>query len=457
MNNNLRQSPLAFLLLVLFFLSLHAFPVTAAEKSYVLSYSPGTLFHQLVRDRTKVVYERAGVKAEFMALPHNRSLVSANDGTVDGDVGRVPSAEEKYPNLRRVNVKLMDLNGAVYTLRKDIESYNDDLLKKYRVGIVLGVRWTQKKTKDLTVTTAHDYPALLEMLLQDRIDIALATEASADSVMQDLGSRASTIRKLQPFVFTAPIYHYVNKKNEAIIPLLEKALTELTKEGYWDSSEENTYVFYTGVKSPLKEILKMRLQEAFRRIGKKVKLIPTGSAQRALLMANEAGDGDAMRVPDIKKIAPETTGNLLQIPESIIDIKFCVYTKGQVFPVNGWNSLRSYRNGFRVGVKILEKNVPGDRTILPDSERLFQMLNQGRIDTVTEHAFIADYLLQKSHLTNINKLSPPLVTFPGYSFIHKKHQALIAEIAKSLGEMKADGSFETIRHDALRQMNTQQN
>lgn len=452
MKKNLQHVPVVLSVFLLFFASLQVLPVAAADKTYHLSYSPGTLFHQLVRDRVKVVYERAGLKAEFVSLPHNRSLLSANAGTVDGDVGRVPSVEEDYPDLRRVNVKLMELNGAVYTLRKDIDFYTDDLLTKYRVGYVLGVNWIEDKMKVQNATTARDYPALFEMLLQGRVDIVLVTEASADAVLRELGDRAANIRKLQPFVFSAPIYHYVNKNNEAIIPRLEKALTDLLQEGYWDPSEKIAYVFYTGTQSPVREIVEMRLQEAFRRIGKKSSMQYTGSAQRSLLMANEFGDGDVMRVADIRTLAPEMTDNLLQVPESIIELEFHVYTKDKVFPVTGWESLISYRNGFRTGVKILEENIPGNRTILPDSERLFQMLEQGRLETVSEQSLIGDYLITKLHLTNINKLSPHLISVPGYTFIQEKHQDLIPEIARSLSEMKADGSFEKIRNDVLTQM-----
>ncbi len=227
---------------VMFFISLSClmlslclpFTVNAMEKVYTLSYSPGTLFHQLVRDRTRAVYNRAGIKVEFIALPHNRSLISANEGIVDGDVGRVPSVEEKYPNLVRVNVRLMNLNGVVYTIRDDIKIFTEELLKTCRVGYVLGVRWPQKKMNGLKAITARDYPSLFEMLLQNRVDIVLATEASAQSVIKDLGDRANKIRKLEPLIFTAPIYHYLNIKNKAIIPKLEKALMEMNEEGYWD-------------------------------------------------------------------------------------------------------------------------------------------------------------------------------------------------------------------------------
>lgn len=219
------------LLLVHFVFLILPGKVLAKDAMYVLSYSPGTLFHQLVRDRAMLVYGKANIPARFVPLPHNRSLLSANEGSVDGDVGRVPSVEEKYPNLMRVKVKLMDLNGVAYTIRDDIHEYSDEILSRYSVGYVLGVRWTEKKMKGKGGSAARDYPALIEMLLQGRVDIILATEASADSVINEMGGRAERIRKIEPYVLSAPIYHYVHKKNEKLIPMLEKAITELREAG----------------------------------------------------------------------------------------------------------------------------------------------------------------------------------------------------------------------------------
>ena len=420
-----------------------SFRAQADDKVYTLSYSPGTLFHQLVRDRTKVLYQRAGLKAEFIALPHNRSLISANEGMIDGDVGRVPSVEEKYSNLVRVNVKLMDLNGAAYTSKSFIQNYTEDLLKEHRVSIVLGVRWSQKKMEDLNPIQVRDYTSLFKMLLQDRIDMVLATEASAWSTLKKLGDRAGSIHRLEPYVLTAPIYHYLNKKNQAIVPLLEKTLTEMNTEQA--SALEKTYVVYTGAHSPIKDILELRLEEAFRRIGEKVRFINTGSSERALLMANEHGDGDAMRVSDLKTIAPDLTGNLIKVPEPISEIIFCVYTKGKDIKISGWESLKGYRNGLRVGAKILEKNIPGQATILPDTTRLFKMLDQSRLDTVTEHRIIGDLVIKKLNLSGVKRLRPALVAVPGYCYLHKDNQHLIPKLAAVLSDMKKDGTFKTIQ------------
>ena len=143
--------------------------------------------------------------------------------------------------------------------------------------------------------------------------------------------------------------------------------------------------------------MERRLQKVFQRIGFKFKLVCTGSAQRASVIANEDGDGDALRISDIKQIAPKETENLILIPESTNVVKFYVYTKGAVSSVNAYKSLANFRNGFRVGIKILKKNIPGESVILPDATRLFQMLNDGRLDTVIEWSSISDKLIKENN------------------------------------------------------------
>jgi polar amino acid transport system substrate-binding protein len=77
------------------------------------------------------------------------------------------------------------------------------------------------------------------------------------------------------------------------------------------------------------------------------------------------------------------------------------------------------------------------------------MLAENRLDTVTEHGIVADLKIQKLHLQGINKVTPPLASIPGYSYIHKKHKQLIPAISASLAEMKKDGSFKQIEKDVL--------
>jgi len=115
--------------------------------------------------------------------------------------------------------------------------------------------------------------------------------------------------------------------------------------------KQKTYIFHSAWQSPIKEKIDIRIQEAFRRLNLSAKILINPSSQRALLLANEDGDGDAGRVPNLKSIAPQNTANLIKVPEPILTMDLSVFTKNLDFPVIGWDSLEKYHNGARIGAK----------------------------------------------------------------------------------------------------------
>lgn len=200
-------------------------------------------------------------------------------------------------------------------------------------------------------------------------------------------------------------------------------------------------VFYTALQAPLSDVLGGRLEEACRRSKTSCRLHVVESSARALQLANQGGDGDAMRVANIKEIAPNATTNLFRIDESIIKIKFLVYTKDETKPFTGWDVFRNTKTGFRRGAKVLEKNVPGNPVILPDAKRLFLMLNEGRLDYVIEHRGLAERVIAELALEGIHHLERPAVDLDGYAFIHRKHLSLVPLLEKSISSMKEDGTY----------------
>jgi len=204
-------------------------------------------------------------------------------------------------------------------------------------------------------------------------------------------------------------------------------------------TNQETYVLHTAIGSPVKEILADRIRRAFAKIDLNAKLVIASSSQRALMLANEDGDGDAFRVPDIKTIAPGDTANLIQVPESIIAMELCVYSKKFTFPVEGWHSLRIYRNGARLGAKIIEKNIPGKKTLLKTTAQLVQMLDEDRLDNIVDWAPAADYAIRNLKTEHIKKLSPPLKIQPFHIYLHKKHRLLVPTLTEAIKQIKADG------------------
>src|SRR5690625_4635247 len=76
----------------------------AAEQENVLTFR--TLDPSPVADSVAQILEEAyaelGVTLRYVDMPRNRSLTEANAGRIAGEMGRVPSLDEYYPNLIQV-------------------------------------------------------------------------------------------------------------------------------------------------------------------------------------------------------------------------------------------------------------------------------------------------------------------------------------------------------------------
>jgi len=429
------------------------------QKVYNIGFDSNSYQHRLSKEMLEVAYERAGLKVRFTDLPLERVIVSANEGILDGDVGRIPDVEKTYKNLLRVPATTVFLRGTAYTVKDEIKFYDDTLLKKYKVGHSIGGKWSDFKVKGLKTVQVKNYDSLFQMLSEARLDMVLASETQGDNSIENLSWPPLKIRKLYPYVYTENAYHYLHEKNKNIVPKLEKAIRNIIQEGYWEQknissfsySEKKALVFYTGTGSPLYEILNARIEKIFQRIGKKAVVKKLGSAQRALISANEHGDGDAIRIINLKKLYPKNTQNLKIVTQAIEHVEYFIYSNDAKIleQLKTFESLKRFKTGYRIGVKSLEDNIKDNKIVMPDTKRLFKMLHANRLDAVIEHGIIADKEIRQQKLNGIFKAKTPFQSKKGYIFIHKKYENLIPQINATIKAMKIDGSFRQIKEDIL--------
>ena len=210
------------------------------REPYRIGYTPGALISKMARDRVAVVYERAGLPVVFVPLPTKRSLYLAAEGSLDGEAGRISGLEKVHPSMVRVDVRLMDFQGAAYVLGgRDIGPFRDALLDHMKAGSLSGVIWTETVMKGRPLERVKTYEILFNMLLEGRIDIALSSKLSAQGVLRSDPLGYGRIRQLEPVVYKIPFYHYLHKKNADIVSKLEKALRELRAEDYWHDGDGN--------------------------------------------------------------------------------------------------------------------------------------------------------------------------------------------------------------------------
>jgi len=181
------------------------------------------------------------------------------------------------------------------------------------------------------------------------------------------------------------------------------------------------------------------VREAFLRLGYKL-VIERLPAERGLYNANIGLiDGEMSRVRGIDK----RYKNLIQVPEKIMDWDFHVFSKKDIILDDGWASLSGETVAYIRGWKILEDKTPKSSVVAKtkNSLQLFSLLKKGRADFIIYERWGGNELINKINLKNVRIRMPALARKEMFIYLHKKHAALIPEVAKSLAGMKEDGSY----------------
>jgi len=188
--------------------------------------SDGTGFYRLIVNE---IFSRLDIDVEFVPLPNQRSLISANDGVDDGNMARIEGLEKKYPNLIRVPEKIIDYQFVAYSLDGNIRLSGWASLEPYQVAYINGWQIFEKNLGDTKNVTRVRKPAQLYSLLQGkRVDIILFERWSGLYWSQHLNVEA---RLLQPPLATRALYMYLHKKHADLVPAVAQALVDMKKDG----------------------------------------------------------------------------------------------------------------------------------------------------------------------------------------------------------------------------------
>jgi len=187
--------------------------------------------------------------------------------------------------------------------------------------------------------------------------------------------------------------------------------------------------------------------EAFKRIGKNVKILHKPS-KRSLKDTNEGrGDAEYIRVEGLSKIYP----NIIQVPVNIIDLEYVAFSKRDDIKIENWNSLTQYHVGILRGWKILEKNIKKNdkRYSFNEPKHMFKLLANNRLDLVVYGRYLGNSIIKEMGYNNLSILSPPLAVKPHYLYLHKKHKKLVPRLVKSIKSIKKDGTYQKLKNKYL--------
>ncbi len=210
---------------------------------------------------------------------------------------------------------------------------------------------------------------------------------------------------------------------------------------------QNSLVFSrAGSVDGLEATSEIILKEAYRKIGIEFSL-KTFPAERSLVNSNNGFvDGELNRIAGLEQEYP----NLVMVPVPINEIEGVVFAKSNDISVHGWDDLKPYKIGFRIGIKFAEQGTLGmDVYPAPTYDLAFNMLDKGRVDLVVGVKQEGLLLIKKLKLKNIKIMEPPIIQEALYHYLNIKHINLLPEITRELQFMAKEGRIKEIRETEL--------
>lgn len=176
------------------------------------------------------VFHRIGVDAEALRYAGaERAMINANSGIDDGVAMRIKGLESAYPNLIRVEEKVIDNEFIAYSTRLRVATTSFAVLKDYQVGFINGWKVFESGLPPGTpVTKVQDAAQLFTLLANDRVDVILFERWQGNQILQERGIKAQMLR---PPLVTTEMFMYLHRKHAHLVEPAARALRAMKADG----------------------------------------------------------------------------------------------------------------------------------------------------------------------------------------------------------------------------------
>jgi polar amino acid transport system substrate-binding protein len=203
--------------------------------------------------------------------------------------------------------------------------------------------------------------------------------------------------------------------------------------------------FATHARPPLSDYLREILTEAFRPMGIEISLQEM-SGNRVIQMVNRGdADGDPSRIRRFRTISNKAAENYRLVDAPIVQVRLVMVThKDTVVDEVSWEAVNRGNVLFVRGSKRIRKNVkPENRNELEEVENALELLSNDRFrSAVVFHSQAQRVFRDNPGLAESLVLhEKPLESFNFYTYLHKKHEALIPALQDSLKTLRENGTM----------------
>jgi polar amino acid transport system substrate-binding protein len=176
------------------------------------------------------IYRRAGLGLQIDVLPAPRASLMTLSDKADGELVRIASYGQIYPQLLRVDPSFYRVSVRAYSLpARSASVQTRDDLRHYSVGSIRGMIYAQELTENHPALTLTQSPLqLFRMLVAGRLDVAISTTLSAPSALASLG-----IKDLDasPDLARFDLHHYLHIRHKDIAPRIGEVIRRMRDSG----------------------------------------------------------------------------------------------------------------------------------------------------------------------------------------------------------------------------------
>jgi len=211
-----------FLLVVLFFSKI----TLANHNSVIFNRPAGSAQASYALALLTLAYKELNYEVHIIDFNRQNALLAANNGVLDGQLGRDISIEANNKNLIRINYPLFDYKLLLF---KNCQPNTLDKLDSIAVlsGYPVQHHYLNEHKFNGNIIEVKNITTQLNLLAQHKVDGAIML----DFVLKaDNFSLPETCMQTQ-LLSTFSLYHYVHKKHAALVSKLLNALNKLHDNG----------------------------------------------------------------------------------------------------------------------------------------------------------------------------------------------------------------------------------
>ncbi|MFA4970789.1 MAG: transporter substrate-binding domain-containing protein [Sulfuritalea sp.] len=185
------------------------------------------------------IFRRVGIDAKAVGYAASeRAMINANNGVDDGVAMRIKGLEANYPNLVRVDEKIIDNDFVAYSIRHRFDTTGFDALKPYQVGYIIGWKVFEAPLRSApAVTLVQDANQLFTLLEKERVDVVLFERWQGNWLIRE---RKLPAQLLLPPLVTTEMYMYLHKKHAHLLGRVAEALRAAKADGSYRRIHERT-------------------------------------------------------------------------------------------------------------------------------------------------------------------------------------------------------------------------